>query len=74
MCKLCDEIKPKGWNFCPICGREINIPKYNTNATFRELLEQVTIEHKEDSSLSFKEAAEIVKEKYKNAFKYLKDN
>ena len=44
MCALCDEIRPKGWNYCPICGREINIPRYNTNATFKELLEQAAIE------------------------------
>lgn len=46
MCKLCDKFKPKAWNFCPICGKEINIPRYNTNDTFRELLERAAIEHK----------------------------
>lgn len=46
MCKLCDEIRPKGWNFCPICGREINIPRYSPNETFRDLLERAAIEHK----------------------------
>ena len=44
MCKLCDEIRPKGWNFCPICGREINIPRYNLDDTFKELLEQAAID------------------------------
>lgn len=29
---------------------------------------------KEDSSLSFKEAAKIVNKKYQNAFKYLKEH
>ena len=29
---------------------------------------------KEDSGLSFKEAAEIVNKKYQNAFKYLKEH
>lgn len=47
MCTLCDTIKPKGWNFCPICGNEINIPRYNTNSTFMELLERVVIERKD---------------------------
>ena len=46
MCKLCDEIRPKGWNFCPICGREINIPRYSPRETFRDLLERAAIEHK----------------------------
>ena len=46
MCKLCDEFRPKEWNFCPNCGKEINIPRYNTNDTFRELLEKVAIERK----------------------------
>ena len=46
MCKLCDEIRPKGWNFCPICGREINIPRYNLDDTFEDLLEQAAIERK----------------------------
>jgi hypothetical protein len=45
MCALCDTIRPKGWNFCPICGNEINIPRYNMNATFKELLERVAIGH-----------------------------
>lgn len=44
MCKLCDEIRPKGWNFCPICGREINIPRYSPGETFRDLLERAVIE------------------------------
>lgn len=47
MCKLCDEIRPKGWNFCPICGLEINIPRYSPSETFRDLLERATIERKE---------------------------
>ena len=46
MCKLCDEIRPKGWNFCPICGSEINIPRYNLDDTFEDLLEQAAIERK----------------------------
>lgn len=44
MCKLCDEIRPKEWNFCPICGREINIPRYSPDETFRDLLERAVIE------------------------------
>lgn len=46
MCKLCDEIRPEGWNFCVICGKELRVPRYNTNATFKELLEQAAIERK----------------------------
>lgn len=48
MCKLCDEIRPKGWNYCPICGKEINIPIYNINDTFEDLLKRVTIDYKEE--------------------------
>lgn len=46
MCKLCDKFKPDTWNFCPICGKEINIPRYNTNDTFEDLLKRVEIEYK----------------------------
>lgn len=46
MCKLCDEIKPKGWNFCPICGKEINIPRYSPGETLGDLLKRAAIEHK----------------------------
>lgn len=48
MCKLCDEIRPKGWSYCPICGKEINIPIYNINDTFEDLLKRVTIDYKEE--------------------------
>lgn len=48
MCKLCDKIKPKGWNFCPICGKEINIPIYNINDTFEDLLKRVIIDYTKD--------------------------
>ena len=46
MCKLCDEIRPKGWNYCVICGREINIPRYSPDETFSDLLERAVIERK----------------------------
>ena len=46
MCKLCDEIRPKGWNFCAVCGKELRVPRYNLDATFKELLEQAAIEPK----------------------------
>jgi hypothetical protein len=45
MCKLCDKFRPKEWNFCPICGNEINIPRYNIDDTLEELLERVAIGH-----------------------------
>lgn len=48
MCKLCDEIKPKGWNYCPICGKEINIPRYNTDDTFEDLLKRAIIDYTKD--------------------------
>lgn len=43
MCKLCDKFKPKAWNFCPICGNEVNIPKYNIDDTFEDLLKKVGV-------------------------------
>lgn len=46
MCKLCDKFKPKAWNFCPICGKEINIPRYNTDDTFEDLLKRVGVKSK----------------------------
>ena len=47
MCKLCDEIRPEGWNFCANCGKELRIPRYNLDDTFKELLEKVVIERKD---------------------------
>lgn len=46
MCKLCDKFKPKAWNFCPICGKEVNIPRYNTDDTFEDLLKRVGVKPK----------------------------
>lgn len=45
MCTLCDEIRPAGWNFCPICGKELRVPRYNLDDTFEDLLKKVTIDY-----------------------------
>ena len=49
MCKLCDEIRPKGWNFCVICGKELRVPRYNLDDTFEDLLKKVTIDYQKDN-------------------------
>ena len=46
MCALCDEIRPKGWNYCAICGKELRVPIYNLDDTFEDLLEMAAIERK----------------------------
>lgn len=44
MCALCDEIRPKGWNYCVICGKELRVPIYNLDDTFEDLLERAAID------------------------------
>lgn len=64
MCKLCDEIRPEGWNFCPICGKEINIPRYNLDDAFEDLLKRVGIKPKATWIADWPE--EEIKEWYNN--------
>jgi hypothetical protein len=51
MCKLCDEIRPKGWNYCCICGKELKIPTYNLDDTFEDLIKRVTIDYSGDNKV-----------------------
>lgn len=48
MCTLCDTIKPKGWNFCAVCGKQLRIPVYNLDDTFEDLLKRVTVNYSKD--------------------------
>lgn len=67
MCTLCDEIRPEGWNFCPICGRELRIPRYNLDDTFEDLLKKVSLRS------TLRERLERAAIEHKDVLEYLKD-
>ena len=70
MCTLCDKIRSDGWNFCPICGKELRIPKYNLDDTLEDLLKKVSLH---SDNLTFRERLERAAIEHKAVLDYLAD-